>query len=241
MTEKHANPFIDLLLTLILPSVVLESLSKPDRLGPAWALVVALLLPLGFGIWCYTQKRGLNFFSVLGLVAVLVTGGLGLLQLEAMWFAAKEAAFPIFLGIAFPVSYRLGKPLIREILMNPQLMNEPVIHQSLDTPAKHSDFARLLRQASWGMAGTMLISAAANFALALWLLGDKAPGSEEYTKAIGRLNWGGFIVIGIPLMGVTLALFFWFLKSICRITGLERHDFMNGGQTVRRQVKNEET
>ena len=44
MTEKHANPFIDLLLTLILPSVVLESLSKPDRLGPAWALVVALLL-----------------------------------------------------------------------------------------------------------------------------------------------------------------------------------------------------
>ena len=27
---------------VILPSVVLESLSKPERLGPAWALVVAV-------------------------------------------------------------------------------------------------------------------------------------------------------------------------------------------------------
>ena len=40
-------------------------------------------------------------------------------------------------------------------------------------------------------------------------------------------------------MGVTLVLLFWFLKSITRITGLERDDFMNGGQTVRRQVSNE--
>ena len=238
VTQKQPHPLLDLALTVILPSIALEKLSAPDRLGPAWALVVALLLPLGFGIWCFINKRGLNFFSVLGLVAVIVTGGLGLLQLNATWFAAKEAMFPIFLGIAFPLSHRWGKPLINEMLLNPQVINQPALHQALDTPEKHHSFAALLKRASWGMAGTMLFSAVANFILALYLLGDKAPGSQEYTKAIGRLNWSGFLVIGIPLMGVTLALLLWLLRSITRLTGLERDDLMNQGTTVRREVAN---
>lgn len=238
MTQKQPHPLLDLALTVILPSIALEKLSAPERLGPLWALVVALLLPLGFGIWCYINKRGLNFFSVLGLIAVIVTGGLGLLKLNATWFAVKEALFPVFLGIAFPLSHRWGKPLVNEMLLNPQVISMPALHQALDTPAKHHEFAALLKRASWGMTGTFLFSAAANFALALYLLGDKAPGSQEYAKAIGRLNWSGFLVIGIPLMGVFLALLFWLLRSISRITGLERDDLMNHGATVRRQVDN---
>ncbi|WP_395718381.1 VC0807 family protein [Prosthecobacter sp.] len=238
MTQKQPHPLLDLALTVILPSIALEKLSAPDRLGPLWALVVALLLPLGFGIWCFINKRGLNFFSVLGLIAVIVTGGLGLLNLNATWFAVKEALFPIFLGIAFPLSHRWGKPLVNEMLLNPQVINMPVLHQALDTPEKHHEFAVLLKRASWGMAGTFMFSSAANFALAIYLLGDKAPGSLEYTKAIGRLNWSGFLVIGLPLMGVTLALLLWLLRSITRLTGLERDDLMNQGATVRRQVNN---
>ena len=65
-----------------------------------------------------------------------------------------------------------------------------------------------------------------------------ATGSEEYTKAIGRLNWSGFLVIGIPLMGVTFGLLLWLLRSITRLTGLERDDLMNQGTTVRKQVNN---
>lgn len=239
MTDKQPNPLLDLALTVILPSIVLEKLSKPDSLGPVWALVVAILLPVGYGVYCFTQKRGLNFFSVLGLVAVIVTGGLGLLQLNAVWFAAKEALFPVILGLAFPLSFHFGKPLVKEMLMNPQVVSEPTIHRALDTPEKHHHYSALLHKGSWGMACTMFGSAAANFALAWWLLHDKTPGSEEYTKAIGRQNWLGFIVIGIPLMAVTLALLFWFFRGITRITGLEREDFMNGGQTVRREVRND--
>jgi hypothetical protein len=37
-------------------------------------------------------------------------------------------------------------------------------------------------------------------------------------------------------MGVTLALLLWLLRSISRLTGLERDDLMNAGTTVRRKV-----
>jgi len=224
------------MLTVILPSVVLESLSKPERLGPLWALIVALLLPAAFGVYCFVHKRGLNFFSLFGLAAVIVTGGLGLLNLNVLWFAVKEAAFPVFLGLAFPLSHRWDKPLISELLLNPQVINHRVLQRSLDTPDKHQAFQRLLLRAAWLMATASFLTAAANSALAIYLVGDKAPGSEAYVKALGALNWIGFVVIGIPLLAATVGLLVWLLRAIQQLTGLERHDLMNHGSTVRRQV-----
>ena len=234
--SSKPHPLADLLLTLIVPSMVLETLSKPDRLGPGWALVVASALPIGFGIWCWQQKKGLNFFSIFGLVAVILTGGLGIMNLDAKWFAAKEALFPILLGLAFPLSHRFGTPLIKELLLNPQVINHGALNRALDTETKREAFERLLRKASWGMLGTTFLSAAGNYALAMHLLGGEAPGSEAYVQAIGKLNWMGFIVIGIPLLGITIALLIWLLRQLSALTGLERDDLMNPGQTVRRQV-----
>ena len=233
---NQPHPLADLLLTLVLPTVALESLSKPERLGPAWALVVACALPLGFGLWCWHQKRGLNFFSVFGLIAIILTGGLGLLNLGAVWFAAKEAVFPLLLGLAFPLTHRLGIPLIKELLLNPQVIDHPTLNRALDSDAKRAAYHALLGRASWGMLGATALSAVANFALALSLLREKTPGSEAYVQAIGRLNWMGFLVIGIPLVGLTLALLVWFLRRLTALTGLERADLMNPGHTVRRQV-----
>ncbi len=235
---KQANPIADLLLTVVLPSAALEWLSMPARLGPFWALIVAAALPLGFGIYCYVTRSGLNFFSILGLVAVIVTGGLGLLKLDAFWFAIKEVSVPVFLGLAFPLSHRWGRPLIESILLTPQLINRAALQKALVTPEQQASFAALLLRASWGMSSGMLLSAAGNFALALYLLGGKEPGSEAFVKSIGTLNWAGFIVIGVPLFGIMFIVLVWFLRAVQRLTGLDRDDLMNPGKTVRRQVRN---
>lgn len=235
--QEQPHPLVDVLLTVILPSVVLESLSKPERLGPAWALVVALLMPIGFGIYCFVKKRGLNFFSILGFIAVVVTGGLGLLNLSSSWFAAKEAAFPVFLGLAFPLSFYWKKPLVNELLLNPQVINHPMLNAALDTETKRSLFRGLLGRASWALAGTMFLSAIANAWMILIFLDGKTPGTEEYIQAIGRQNWVGFLVIGIPMMAALMLLLFWMLRRIERLTGLERADLMNPGQTVRKTIE----
>lgn len=235
--QEQPHPLVDVLLTVILPSVVLESLSKPERLGPAWALVVALLMPIGFGIYCFVKKRGLNFFSILGFIAVVVTGGLGLLNLSSGWFAAKEAAFPVFLGLAFPLSFYWKKPLVNELLLNPQVINHATLNTALNTESKRGLFRNLLGRASWALAGTMFLSAIANAWMILIFLDGKTPGTEEYIQAIGRQNWVGFLVIGIPMMAALMLLMFWVLRRIEKLTGLERADLMNPGQTVRRTVE----
>jgi hypothetical protein len=47
----------------------------------------------------------------------------------------------------------------------------------------------------------------------------------------------GFLVIGIPMMGALMLLLFWVLGRIQKLTGLDRADLMNPGQTVRRTIE----
>lgn len=234
--KKPASAVADMLLTVVLPSAALEWLTEPQRLGPFWALVVASLLPLGFGIYCHVTRSGLNFFSILGLVAVVVTGGLGLLKLDAFWFGIKEVCVPVILGLAFPLSHAWGRPLIESVLLAPHMINRPALQRALVTPEQRRDYAALLLRASWGMGASTLLSAAGNFWLALYLLGDKEPGSAAFVKSVGTLNWAGFIIIGVPLLGMMLAVLVWFLRAVQRLTGLDREDLMNPGRTVRRRV-----
>jgi hypothetical protein len=233
---KPPNQLLELALTIIIPSLVLDKLSAPSSLGPFWALVVSLIFPLGFGAWCWWQRLGWNLFSILGLVTILLSGSLGLLKLDGFWFAIKESAMPIIIGVAFPLSHRFGKPLINALLMQPQIFNLPALQKALQAPEKKKAFDAALFKASCGMGLGMFGSSISNFFLALYLLKDKVPGSEAFVKSIGTLNWAGMLVIGIPLMGVMMLLFFWLINQMQKITGLEKDDLMNPGETVRRQV-----
>lgn len=239
MSKSPPNPLIEIVLTIILPSLVMDQFSKPESLGPLGSLIVGLMFPVGFGLWCWWTKAGWNLFSILGFVTVLLSGGLGLLKLDAFWFAVKESAMPVILGLAFPISHRLGKPLINAIIMQPQLINLKSLHAALDTKEKKNAFDRVLFRASWGMGLGMIASSVGNFFLALYLLNDKMPGSEAFVKGISKLNWAGVLIIGVPLMIVIVFVFVWLIRHIQRITGLERNDLLNPGKTVRRQITSE--
>ncbi len=237
MPAKQPHPLADLMLTVVLPSAALEYLSEPARLGPFWALVVSALLPLTFGIYCWVTKAGLNFFSILGLVAVIVTGGLGLLKLDAFWFGMKEIIVPVLIGLAFPASHTWGRPMICSMIFAPHLINERALRESLDTPDKRIGFDKLLLKASWGMGASMLLSAVINFALAMYLLGGKEPGSEAFVKGIGTLNWGGTLIIGIPMLIAMMVVLVGFMRGVYRLTGLHKDDLMGPGRTVRRVIE----
>jgi len=235
-SAQPPNQLLELVLTIILPSVVLDKFSAPTSLGPFGALLAALAFPVGFGIWCLWKKVGWTVFSVLGLVTVLLTGGLGLLNLDAFWVGIQQSTMPVILALAFPLSHRFGKPLINSLVMQPHIFNLKALNDSLKVAANKVAFEKALFKASCGLGLGMLASSTANFFFALYILEGKEPGSEAFVKGLGTLNWAGMVVIGVPLMAMMMLVFFWLIKQMQKITGLERDDLMNPGQTVRRQV-----
>lgn len=67
-SKPAANPLIELLITLIIPSIILMKLSSPEEdLGVLNALLLALAFPLAWGARDLLTRRKLNLFAALGL------------------------------------------------------------------------------------------------------------------------------------------------------------------------------
>jgi hypothetical protein len=235
--KKPSNPLLDLLLTVVVPSFLLDWGSEPQRLGPVWALVCASLIPVMFGIYCWWKKLGFNLFSIIGLAAIVVTGCLGLLKLDAFWVGVKEAAFPVILGILFPLSHRWKQPLVNALLLQPQIVNLKAMNAALKTETQHAAMNGLLKKSAWIICVTFMLSAVVNQVMAMRIVGGTEPGSVPYNQALAKLNWVSLLGIGLPMAVVMVMMMLWFFRQLAQITGLDQSDLTNPGTTVRRRVE----
>ena len=225
-TPTHKpRPLIDLAISILIPSFILMKLSGEHRLGPDGALLLALAFPLGWGAFELIRYRKFNFIALLGLVSVMLTGGIGLLQLDTQWLAVKEAAIPGLIGIAVLVSTRTRYPLIRTLLFNKTVLNVDKIHARLEQGGNTAQFeARLLRATYW-LSGTFFFSSAMNYVLAKWIVVSPS-GTEAFNDELGRMTLLSYPMIAIPSMLMMMAIFFYLWRTIHGLTGLRLEDIM---------------
>lgn len=214
------NPFVELLITLIIPALILMQLSGPERLGSVNALLLALSLPLFWGARDLLRRRKFNGFAALGLVSVLLTGGIGLLQLDAHWLAVKEAAIPGLIGLAVAVSAFTRHPLVRVVLFTPALMDVERIQHQLDERGNGAAFESRLRTATWMLGGTFFFSAAMNYFLATWIVVSPA-GTTAFNEELGRMTLLSYPVIALPSMLFMMAALFYIARAVNQLAGLK--------------------
>jgi len=214
------NSLIELLITLIIPSIILMKLSGPENLGVVNALLLALAFPLAWGARDLLMRRKLNLFAALGLVSILLTGGIGLLQLDTQWLAIKEAAIPGLIGLAVAVSAHTRYPLVRVLLFSPALMNVERIQQSLGQRGNGDAFDTRLKAATWMLGGSFFFSAAMNYFLATWFVVSPA-GTPAFNEELGRLTLLSYPMIALPSMLIMIAVLYYLARSIRELAGLK--------------------
>lgn len=228
---KQENALANLLLNVVLPVTILSYCGKETgtfAVGPKWALVIAMALPLGYQAYDWHQRRTINIFSILGMVGVLLTGGLGLLELSARAFALKEAAIPLLLAALFVWTHRAGKPLVKALLLNPDLVHVRKVERLIQERQQHQAFQQILWQSTVTLAGSFVLSAVLNYGVAMHFLDGKLPGSEAYTAALGKITGWGFVITGLPMMAFLVMAFLRLIKRLQDLTGLSRDELMVG-------------
>jgi len=213
------NLFLEPLLTLVVPALILMKLSDPERLGALPALLLALAFPLVWGIRDLIRSRKLNLFATLGLVSVGLTGGIGLLQLDNQWLAVKEAAIPGVIGLAVIVSGQTRYSLIHAMLLNPKLIDTARIQQQLSMRGTTRIFETRLQKANWLLGGTFFFSAAMNYLLATWIVTSPA-GSPAFNEELGRLALLSYPMIAIPSMLMMMAVLYYLVRTIRILAGI---------------------
>jgi len=221
------SPLIELAVTLIVPSLILMKLSGPEDLGAVNALLLALAFPLAWGARDLLMRRKLNLFATLGLISILLTGGIGLLQLDTQWLAIKEAAIPGLIGLAVAVSAHTRTPLVRVLLFSPALMNVERIQQSLDQRGNGDAFETRLKAATWMLGGSFFFSAAMNYVLATWIVVSQA-GTPAFNEELGRLTLLSYPMIALPSMLIMMAVLYYLTRSIDELAGLKLAEALKG-------------
>lgn len=225
---KRENLILNLACNLAIPTFVLMKLSTEDRLGPQWGMVVALLFPLGYGVYDLIKRKKTNLFSIIGIASVLLTGTMNQMKADGLWFAVKEAAIPTLFGAAVLISMRTKRPLVRELLWNDQVIDTARVDSVLEERGQRAELDQLLRRASFGLAASFLLSAILNFALARYLLKSPA-GTPEFNAELGKMNGLSLPVIMLPTMIVTMVVFWRLMNGLTRLTGLEVDEIFRGG------------
>lgn len=222
---KKENMLLNILLNIAIPTIVLMKLSGDDYLGVKLGIVVALAFPIGYGLYDFRNRSKINFFSILGVVSVLLTGGISLLELDPKYIAIKEASIPGLLGIATLISIKTPWPLVKTILYNKSIICVDKIEQALQQNNTEIAFQGSLKTASMLVASSFFLSSALNYILAKIVV-VSAPGTEQFNIELGKLTALSYPVIVIPSMIVLIGSMIFLAKAITRHTGLAFEDIL---------------
>lgn len=216
---KKNNQLLELIINIVIPSLVLMKLSAEQYLGSANALLLALAFPLGWGLYDLLRNRKTNFIAILGLVSILLTGGIGLLHLDAQWLAVKEAAIPGLIGIAVLASTRTRYPLIKTVLYTPAVIDVAKVQQHLEQRGNTSQFEARLLKATYLLSATFFFSSVMNYVLAKWIVTSPS-GTEAFNEELGRMTLLSYPMIAIPSLLMMMAVLYYISRGMRELAGL---------------------
>jgi hypothetical protein len=227
-SKKKENPLLSLMFNIILPVAALQNLSKHlGENGPLWALLIGLSLPIGYGIYDYITRREKNLMSAIGIISVVFTGGLALVQAEGIWFAIVEMGLPLIFGIAVLASAFTATPFIAKMTYNDVFMHIDKVEDALKQKGNLDQFKKLLRTSTLFLSSSFFLSAVLNFVLAIVIFVPIDAGLSDTQRAdilndqIAEMRYKSVFVIMLPLMIFSMAIMWHLFSGIKKLTGLE--------------------
>ena len=222
MTQQENKPtgfFAQILFNIFIPVIILTRFSSDEYLGPSLGVAIALAFPLGFGLWELKKVGKFSFISILGIVSVLLTGGISLLELDVKYIAIKEALVPGLIAIAIFVSQHTKYPLLKTMLFNQNTLDVERIEKALADKGNLDKLPKVQTVASNILGASFIFSSAMNYILAKIIVVSPT-GTEAFNNELGRMTALSYPVIAIPSMILFFVALYYLLNSIKKLSGL---------------------
>jgi len=238
-TKQQDNPLGNIMWNVLIPIVALSFLGKDGskfyQVGPVIGMCLAVSLPVIYGIHHLIKTKKPNFFSILGVVSILLTGGIAIMAYKSngtvnesapFWFALKEGAIPFVFGVTILISHWTQTPLIRVFLYNPDIFNIPAIEKRIEANNATQSYNKLLFSGTLLLACSFFLSMVMNYFLAIHFLKDATGSQETFNDGVAKLTFWGFAVIGLPMMVILMATIWRFVSKLKALTGMENEDIL---------------
>ncbi len=221
--KQKENPLLSLFFNIVIPVIILNKghslLNDPSGII---TLIVALAFPVIYGTYDLVQHKRKNFIAAFGVLNVLMTGGLALLKMDGIWFAVKEASFPLLLGVFILISAYTKTPFFTYLINQSSWLKREITAPYIE--ASQFKLNILLKQSTILFSISFFISSLLNFILALYIFSPIDTTLSEVNKMIilnqkiADMTWISLLVIGLPMTMIAAWIFWRFLKKLSQIT-----------------------
>lgn len=237
--DKGTKSLLNVFLSVLAPVLVLDHCSAPGdswwNLGTTWAMVVALSLPIGCGIYSFATEKKVELLTVFGLLGTILTGvvtvyantgdGMAIRPDTPWWYAAKEGLIALFLAGAMLVNTRKEGSMLRAFVYSDAIFDVRAIEKAVDANGVRPQYDKVLDCAAYMTAASLLFSAFANFGLALYFLlpVPDAPAAQQpelYNYAVSKMTWMGLLIIGVPLLATLMLVMRYLSNKLALVSGL---------------------
>lgn len=227
------NP-VNFLINIAIPVMILLNLSSPSRLGPLPAVLLAVGIPLTWGLVEFIRHRRMEPSSVLGFLSVLATGVIAVFELDPRFIALKEAAIPFGFALVLLISNQTKFPistLLADMVLRRDRVRTAVDEQDAK-PAYHQHLVRI--GTIW--ATIMVLSGTIKFLLGIIIVQSPA-GTEAFNHELARYElWQ--LPTSFSLTGVLILSLIWYIANgTSAITGQDPAEILRGGAKVERMAR----
>lgn len=224
--QRQENLFYSILFNILAPVLLL---TQGDKFidGPAIVLVLALAFPVVYFFYDLRRRAKKNIISIIGFVSVLLTGGVGLLELPRFWFIVKETAIPAIIGIAILASLKTRFPLVRTFLFSPQVFDVERIQSALRANNAEKRMERLLWHSTVMLSASFFLSAILNFIVAShFIQTEPRDNPAQFNAEVGAMTGWSYLIIALPCTVIMMGILFYLIGRLRKLTGLHMDDLV---------------
>lgn len=215
--------FVQLTISFIIPTIILLTLSDPSKLGPLWAMMLALAFPVVFELYQVSRKRKPSYMSIAAIVGILLVGLISILGLSEDWLAARRSALYAIAAVALFVVIRFRPALIEKGL--DRVLEMEGIRTASSKNKTEAQMMRAIAKASYSLVAVLAITAVASYVLTIVFI--TAPtGSSQFNAQYAELRVLSIFVITLPLMVAVTGVLLYLVNKFEKLTGISAEDLM---------------
>lgn len=230
-SKQSKNPantsLIQLFVGFVIPTIILLAFSDSSKLGPLWAMIVALAFPVSLELYGLARRRKPSLMSIAAIVGILLIGLISVLGLSKDWLAVRRSALYAVGAVALFIIVRF-KPALIERGLDRVLEMEGVRTAS----RKNKTEAQLLRysvKVGYILSIVLAVIAIASYVLTIVFI--TAPtGSSEFNKQYAELRVLSIFVITVPFLIAVTGVFVYLINKFEKLTGIRAEDLIKKRQ-----------
>jgi len=191
---------VDIVMGAVVPIIILDRFSGPERLGAVTAYIVAALVPVAWvfvDLFFVTKK--FNFITSYVGFSSIVGGLLTFWFVDGLLYAIKDTIGLLIRVLIFSGSVIVGRPILKYFFIQALNADTPAKEQSLNQLFEEPSVDRSFGAATWIVVVETAIAAVVNFYLNLRMV-LAAFGTEAFNQQVAQVNAITRVALSVPSM-----------------------------------------